>query len=123
MRRLARLRWALPLLLLLQPAQAAEPVVRLVDFDAVVNPITAHRIVQAVDDAEEQGDDLVLIEIDTPGGLLDSMETIVQRMLASKVPIVVWVGPAGAKAASAGFFILMAADVAAMAPGTRTGAA
>lgn len=122
MRRLARLKWAL-VLLLLQPAHAAEPVVRLVEFDAVVNPITAHRIVQAIDDAEAQGDDLVLIELDTPGGLLDSMEDIVQRMLAAEVPIVVWVGPAGAKAASAGFFILVAADVAAMAPGTRTGAA
>jgi membrane-bound serine protease (ClpP class) len=122
MRRLARLKWGLALLLL-QPAHAAEPVVRLVEFDAVVNPITAHRIVRAVDDAEAEGNDLVLIELDTPGGLLDSMEDIVQRMLAAEVPIVVWVGPSGAKAASAGFFILMAADVAAMAPGTRTGAA
>jgi membrane-bound serine protease (ClpP class) len=122
MRRLARLKWAL-VLLLLQPAYAEEPVVRLVEFDAIVNPITAHRIVRAVDDAEAQGDDLVLIELDTPGGMLDSMEEIVQRMLAAEVPIVVWVGPAGAKAASAGFFILVAADVAAMAPGTRTGAA
>jgi membrane-bound serine protease (ClpP class) len=122
MRRLARLKWAL-VLLLLQPVHAAEPVVRLVEFDAIVNPITVHRIVRAVDDAEAQGDDLVLIELDTPGGMVESMEDIVQRMLAAEVPIVVWVGPAGAKAASAGFFILMAADVAAMAPGTRTGAA
>ena len=122
MRRIARLKWAL-VLLLLQPVHAAEPVVRLVEFDAIVNPITAHRIVRAIDDAEAQGDDLVLIELDTPGGLVDSMEDIVQRMLAAEVPIVVWVGPAGAKAASAGFFILVAADVAAMAPGTRTGAA
>jgi membrane-bound serine protease (ClpP class) len=123
MRRLARLQWALPLLLLFQPAHAEAPVVRLVDFDAIVNPITANRIMRAVDDAEAQGDELVLIELDTPGGLVDSMESIVQRMLAAEVPIVVWVGPAGAKAASAGFFILVAADVAAMAPGTRTGAA
>jgi membrane-bound serine protease (ClpP class) len=122
MRRLARLQWAL-VVLLLQPAHAEEPVVRLVEFDAIVNPITVNRIVRAVDDAEAEGDDLVLIELDTPGGLLDSMEDVVQRMLAAKVPIVVWVGPSGAKAASAGFFILMAADVAAMAPGTRTGAA
>jgi membrane-bound serine protease (ClpP class) len=122
MRRLARLKWAL-VFLLLQPAHAEDPVVRLVEFDAVVNPITVHRIVRAVDDAEAEDDDLVLIELDTPGGLLDSMEDVVQRMLAAEVPIVVWVGPSGAKAASAGFFILMAADVAAMAPGTRTGAA
>jgi membrane-bound serine protease (ClpP class) len=109
--------------MLLQPALAADPVVRVVEFDAIVNPITAHRIERAIDDAELEGDDLVLIELDTPGGLVDSMEDIVKRMLAAKVPIVVWVGPSGAHAASAGFFILMAADVAAMAPGTRTGAA
>ena len=93
------------------------------EFETNVNPITAKRIVKAIDDAEAEGDDLVLIQLDTPGGLVASMETIVKRMLASKVPTVVWVGPAGAKAASAGFFILIAADVATMAPGTRTGAA
>jgi membrane-bound serine protease (ClpP class) len=113
----------LSVLPLLSPTRAAEPVVRWVEFDSVVNPITAHRIVRAIDDAEAQGDDLVLIRLDTPGGMVDSMETIVQRMLASRLPIVAWVGPSGAKAASAGFFLLMAADVAAMAPGTRTGAA
>ncbi len=118
-----RLAW-LPLLLLAAGAALADnPRVRLVDFEAVVNPITAQRIIRAIDDAEAEGDDLVLIELDTPGGLVDSMEDIVKRMLASEVPIVVWVGPAGARAASAGFFILIAADVAVMAPGTRTGAA
>jgi membrane-bound serine protease (ClpP class) len=122
MRRLARLKWGL-VLLLIQPVFAAGPVVRLVEFDTTVNPITAQRIIRAIDDAEAEGDELVLIRLDTPGGLVVSMEKIVQRMLAAEVPIVVWVGPAGAKAASAGFFILMAADVAAMAPGTRTGAA
>jgi len=110
-------------LLFLGPAQADEPVVRLVEFETTVNPITAKRITRAIDDAEREGDDLVLIRLDTPGGLVTSMETIVKRMLAAEVPVVVWVGPSGAKAASAGFVILMAADVAAMAPGTRTGAA
>jgi membrane-bound serine protease (ClpP class) len=122
MRRLARLKWGL-VLLLIQPAHAADPVVRLVEFDADVNPVTAHRIIRAIDDAEAEGDEFVLIELDTPGGLVTSMEDIVQRMLTAEVPIVVWVGPSGARAASAGFFILIAADVAAMAPGTRTGAA
>ena len=118
-------RWAwLPLFLLAaEAALAANPRVRLVEFEAVVNPITAQRIIRAIDDAEAEGDDLVLIQLDTPGGLVTSMEKIVKRMLAAEVPIVVWVGPAGAHAASAGFFILMAADVAVMAPGTRTGAA
>lgn len=101
----------------------AAPTVRLVDFETFVNPITAMRISQAVDDAEAAGDELVLIRLDTPGGLVSAMETIVKRILAARVPVVVWVGPSGAKAASAGFFILISADVAAMAPGTRTGAA
>jgi len=81
------------------------------------------RITRAIDDAEEAGDELVLIVLDTPGGMVTSMETIVKRMLSAEIPIVVWVGPSGAKAASAGFFLLISADVASMAPGTRTGAA
>ena len=102
---------------------AQAPVVRLVEFETTVNPVTAIRITAAIDAAEAEGDTLVLIRLDTPGGVLTSMETIVKRMLAAKVPVVTWVGPAGAHAASAGFFILIASDVAAMAPGTRTGAA
>jgi len=112
-------------LVLLSPAATAaeEPVVRLIQFEAAITPISAQRILNAIDDAEAANDDLVLIELDTPGGLVASMEKIVKRMLSAEVPIVVWVGPAGAKAASAGFFLLVSADVAAMAPGTRTGAA
>jgi membrane-bound serine protease (ClpP class) len=109
--------------LLAQPALADSAVVRKVEFDTTVNPITKNRIIKAIDEAEENGEDLVLIILDTPGGLVISMEAIVKRMLASKVPTVVWVGPSGAHAASAGFFILIAADVATMAPATRTGAA
>jgi len=110
-------------LIALAPVGADEPVVRLVDFETTVNPVTVSRITKAIDEAEANGEDLVLIRLDTPGGLVVSMEKIVKRMLQAEVPVVVWVGPAGAKAASAGFFILVAADVAAMAPGTRTGAA
>ncbi|ANM28956.1 hypothetical protein ABI59_04075 [Acidobacteria bacterium Mor1] len=102
---------------------AAGPMVRYVEFDTEVTSVTVQRIIKAIDTAEAQGEDLVLVRIDTPGGLLSATETLVQRMLASEVPVVVWVGPSGTHAASAGFFILMAADVAAMAPGTRTGAA
>lgn len=109
--------------LLVLPARAADPVVRLVEFEATVNPVTAKRITQSIADAEAAGDHLVLIRLDTPGGLVTSMETIVKRMLASEIPVAAWVGPSGAKAASAGFVILISADVAAMAPGTRTGAA
>lgn len=108
----------------LSGVHAGESVIRLVEFDDVaVTSATANRIIRAIDDADERGDDLVLIELDTPGGLVAAMEDIVKRMLSAKTPIVVWVGPSGAKAASAGFFILVAADLAAMAPGTRCGAA
>jgi len=104
-------------------AEAAAPTIRLVAFDAPLTPLNVQRITRAIDEAEAAGDAFVLIELDTPGGLVESTEAVVKRMLAARVPIVVWVGPAGAKAASGGFFLLIAADVAAMAPGTRTGAA
>lgn len=122
MRRLACL-LGVCVVLSIQPNRGEQPTIRLVEFEATVNPVTALRITQSIDDAEAAGDQLVLIQLDTPGGLVTSMETIVKRMLSAKVPVVVWVGPSGAKAASAGFFLLIAADVAAMAPGTRTGAA
>lgn len=100
------------------------PVIRVVDFQNVpITGATANRIVRGIAEAERSGDELVLVELDTPGGLVSAMEEIVKAMLASKVPIVVWVGPSGAQAASAGFLVLIAADVAAMAPGTRCGAA
>lgn len=113
-------------LAILGPALLAaedRPVVRRVDFESIVHPWSAARITKAIDLAETQNEDLVLIRVDTPGGTVDAMNDIVKRMLNSKVPVVVWVGPSGSHAASAGFFILSAADVAAMAPGTRTGAA
>jgi len=122
MRRLPPILLVLVFFVLL-PSQADGPVVRLVEFEAPITAISAMRITKAIDDAEQSGDEFVLIVLDTPGGMVISMEKIVKRMLAAEVPIVVWVGPAGAKAASAGFFLLISADVAAMAPGTRTGAA
>lgn len=122
MRRLPPILLAL-LFCALLPLQADDPVIRLVEFESPITAISAMRITHAIDDAEEAGDEFVLIVLDTPGGMVTSMEKIVKRMLSAKVPIVVWVGPAGAKAASAGFFLLISADVAAMAPGTRTGAA
>ena len=104
-------------------AQAAAPAVRLVHFDTEINAATSERIVQAIDAADAAGDALVLIELDTPGGSVDATEAIVKKILAAKTPVAVWVGPSGARAASGGFYVLIAADVAAMAPGTRTGAA
>ena len=102
---------------------AASPTVRLVRFDSDINRATANRILTAIDAADAAGDALVLIELDTPGGSVDATEPVVKKMLGAKTPIAVWVGPSGARAASGGFYLLMAADVAAMAPGTRTGSA
>ena len=73
--------------------------------------------------ANQDGAQALLVEMDTPGGLLDSMRAMVAAILASRVPVIVYVAPSGARAGSAGFFLLEAADVAAMAPGTEAGAA
>jgi membrane-bound serine protease (ClpP class) len=88
-----------------------------------INPLSRDLIVRAIQQAEEESAALLVIELNTPGGLGESMRDIVMAELGSVVPIVVFVGPAGARAASAGVFITMAADVAAMAPGTNIGAA
>lgn len=95
----------------------------LVRVKGVINPVTAAYIVRGIDTAEKSNARAVVIELDTPGGLMESMREIDQRILASKVPVVVYVSPAGARAASAGTFITMAAHVAAMAPNTSIGAA
>jgi membrane-bound serine protease (ClpP class) len=88
-----------------------------------VEPIMAEYINGGIDRADRDGAALVLIRIDTPGGLDQSMRQIIQHILESPVPVAAYVGPSGSRAASAGFFILLAADVAAMAPGTHAGAA
>src|SRR4030095_15461842 len=100
-------------------AGAASPSVRLVRFETDINAATAKRIVEAIDAADAAGDALVLIELDTPGGSVDATETLVKKLLIAKTPTAVWVGPSGARAASGGFYLLIAADVAAMAPGPR----
>jgi membrane-bound serine protease (ClpP class) len=88
-----------------------------------ISPGTAEFIKSGIKKAEENEAALIIIELDTPGGLAESMRLIVQNILGSKVPVVVYVSPSGARAASAGVMITMAADVAAMAPGTNIGAA
>ncbi|MEM6704264.1 MAG: nodulation protein NfeD [Acidobacteriota bacterium] len=89
----------------------------------VVQPVVAEFTAEVLETAASEGADAVIFELSTPGGMLDSTRQIWQEMLESPVPVVVWVTPAGAQAASAGFFLLMAGDVAAMSPGTNTGAA
>ena len=97
--------------------------VGLIKIDGAIGPATASYISRAIDVAAAQNDECLIIELDTPGGLLDSASEIVQKLYDSKVPTVVYVSPAPARAGSAGVFITMAADVAAMAPHTRIGAA
>jgi len=94
-----------------------------VRVDNTIQPITAEYIDRAIEHARQTNADAVLIELSTPGGLLESTRSIIEKILASPVPVIVYVAPSGARAASAGFFILESADVAAMAPGTNTGAA
>ncbi|PYV04728.1 MAG: serine protease [Acidobacteria bacterium] len=101
----------------------AEAVIARIDLNGAIDPITAEFVVKSIDRAEAESAEFLLIRLQTPGGFGMSMEEIISRMLNSKVPVVVYVTPSGAKAASAGFFVLLAADVAVMAPGTNTGAA
>lgn len=91
--------------------------------DDLIHPLSDEFVGRALDEAARTKADVVVIELRTPGGLETSMRGIVEKIIQSPVPVIVWVGPSGSRAASAGFFILQAADVAAMAPGTNTGAA
>jgi membrane-bound serine protease (ClpP class) len=89
----------------------------------MIHPISDEYIGRALADAARVKDAAVIIELSTPGGLIESTRSIVEKMMTSRVPVIVYVSPTGSRAASAGFFLLEAADVAAMAPGTNTGAA
>lgn len=97
--------------------------VLVVRLEGPVTPVMAELLGSAVDRTEEEGYAALVAEIDTPGGLVTSMRAIVKRILAAEAPVIMWVSPGGAQSASAGVFITMAADVAAMAPGTNIGAA
>jgi membrane-bound serine protease (ClpP class) len=109
-------------LALAQTATAADPPrVLAVEFSNDVNPVTEDYLTGAIDRANDEGYDAVVILMDTPGGLDSSMRNIIKRELDSKVPVVVYVYPPGSRDASAGVFITMAADVAAMAPETNIG--
>jgi membrane-bound serine protease (ClpP class) len=113
----------LPLLAAAQPVEKPRPVVKRARVKLAVHPVSAELIVDAVREADDARAALLVIELDTPGGLMTSTREITSAILGAQTPVVVYVSPAGAQAASAGFFILMSADVAAMAPGTNTGAA
>ncbi len=117
----SRILFCLLSLFVLSAASSAE-VLKIVVNDAI-HPITDEYIGRAIAEAARNKDQALLIEINTPGGLLDSTRDIIEKILASPVPVIIYVTPSGSRAASAGFFILESADVSAMAPGTNTGAA
>ncbi|OGP56466.1 MAG: serine protease [Deltaproteobacteria bacterium RBG_13_52_11] len=104
-------------------ASAQGNVIYLLKIDGIINPASAGYIVKGIDKAEQEGASCLVIEMDTPGGLMESMRSIVKRILSARVPVIVYVAPAGSRAGSAGVFITMAANIAAMAPGTNIGAA
>jgi membrane-bound serine protease (ClpP class) len=95
----------------------------LLKVDGIINPASAGYIVKGIDKAEQDGALCLVIQMDTPGGLMESMRSIVKRILTAQVPIIVYVAPSGSRAGSAGVFITLAAHIAAMAPGTNIGAA
>lgn len=101
---------------------ASAQVIR-VDLDGAIHPLSAEIVGQAIEMADEQNAQAVLIILNTPGGLLSATEEITQAIVGSRTPVITYVYPPGGKAASAGFMILQAGDVAAMAPGANTGAA
>ncbi|HEX7836321.1 MAG TPA: hypothetical protein VF469_02600, partial [Kofleriaceae bacterium] len=104
-------------------ARAAPPRVLVLELHDTIQPASLRYIARGLREAAHDHAALVVIELDTPGGLLVSLRSMTSAILASPAPVVVYVTPSGARAASAGFFLLLAADVAAMAPGTNTGAA
>jgi membrane-bound serine protease (ClpP class) len=113
----------LVLLLLVPPGVASARQVHVIRVESVISPSSADYIVSAIKQAEKDKAAALVIELDTPGGLDTSMRAIIKEMLAAERPIVVYVAPSGARAASAGAFITLAAHIAAMAPGTNIGAA
>jgi len=117
----SRLLWFLSTVILVCLPAPAE--ILKISVSDTIHPVTEEYIARAIAEAERNKDQALLIELNTPGGLLDSTRGIIEKILAAKVPVIIYVAPSGRRAASAGFFILQSADVAAMAPGTNTGAA
>ena len=105
------------------PAEPDRPLVLAAEVDAIIHPISAEYMMQAIDRADAADAELIVFTLRTPGGLVESTRSITSRMISAETPVVVFVAPSGARAASAGFLITIAADVAAMAPGTHIGAA
>jgi membrane-bound serine protease (ClpP class) len=113
----------LAVLLPLAPAASAARPVSLIEMDSAITPVTVRLLVTALDRAQRENAQALVVQLNTPGGLERSMRSMVQTILGAPIPVIVYVAPTGARAASAGVFITMAAHVAAMAPATNIGAA
>jgi membrane-bound serine protease (ClpP class) len=100
-----------------------KPPIYSIEVEGIINPATAKFITESIDQAAQQGAQCLIVQLDTPGGLMESMRTIVKKILTANIPIIVYVAPSGARAASAGVFITIAAHLAVMAPSTHIGAA
>jgi len=100
-----------------------KPIIYLLQLNGIINPITSQYVVGGIEDAEKEEAECLILQLDTPGGLDTSMRDIIRKMLNSTIPIIVYVSPPGGRAASAGVFITLASNIAAMAPGTNIGAA
>jgi membrane-bound serine protease (ClpP class) len=104
-------------------ATSAQAEVLKIVINDTIHPMTTEYVERAIAQAQQENAKALLIEINTPGGMLDATREIIEKLLASAVPVIIYVTPSGSRSASAGFFLLQAADVGAMAPGTNTGAA
>src|ERR1700733_14303603 len=120
--RLSRIAPVLLAGIFLSGISARAEVLKIVVNDTI-QPITEEYIARGIDEAHRRNDQAILLEINTPGGLVDSTREIIEKITSSAVPVIIYVTPGGSRAGSAGFFILESADVAAMAPGTNAGAA
>ena len=120
MRQLGLLAIATPFLLV---SAVAAPKAVVVDIDGMVHPVTVEIVSAALTRAKTENASIVVIRLNTPGGLMDAMRATIEKIVSSPIPVVTYVAPSGGRAASAGFFLLESGDIAAMAPGTNTGAA
>src|SRR5262252_8297754 len=105
------------------PTASDPPMIYSADVDSIIHPVSADYMIETMARADRAGAALVVFTLRTPGGLVDSTRDIITHMLAAKTPVIIFIAPSGARAASAGFLLTIAADVAAMAPGTHIGAA
>jgi membrane-bound serine protease (ClpP class) len=123
MKKITFLIFLLTLLTFITSSSSLEKHINVMVVDGVINPIISEFIIAGIKKSENEGAECLIIQLDTPGGLDLSMRSIIKKMMSSSIPIVVYVSPSGARAASAGTFITLASNIAAMAPGTNIGAA